>query len=414
MAESARTLPLSGVRVLDCSRILAGPVCCQVLADLGADVVKVERPGGGDDTRHWGPPFLPGNGPNANGDGPSAYFVSANRGKRSLALDLAAPQGRATFDALLRCADVLVENFLPATLEKLHLLPADLQAVNPRLVVCSISGYGRTSPRAATPGYDLAIQADTGLMALTGEPDGAPMKVGVAITDVLTGLYAAVSALAGLRSRDQTGHGAAYDLALADCTLASLVNVAQAALVTGERPQRYGNAHPQIVPYEVFATADGHLALAVGNDGQWQRFAMAAGCADLAHDALFATNPDRVRHRQQLIALLQNVLQKKTTAQWQALLTAADVPHAAVRALDEALADDATAERVMVRVLTDGEGRSYRTLGSPIHCDGAPLVSPHAAPALGEHTDEVLRQWLGLTAAEITALRRTGALGAEP
>lgn len=404
MNPPTATLPLSGVRVLDCSRILAGPVCCQLLADLGADVVKVERPGTGDDTRGWGPPFLPD-------DGPSAYFVSANRGKRSLALDLAHPQGRATLDDLLRQADVLVENFLPDALAKLRLQRADLQAVNPRLVVCSISGYGRTGPLASAPGYDLAIQATTGLMAITGPADGPPIKVGVAITDVLTGLYAAVTALAGLRSRERSGAAPTFDLALADCTLASLVNVAQAALITGERPPRYGNAHPQIVPYEVLATADGHLALAVGNDEQWRRFAGAAGLEALARDARFAANVDRVRRREELIPLVQRALRRKTTAQWQAIFTAVEVPHAVVRALDEALGCPQTTARGMVQTVCDGSGRRYRVVGSPVRMADGPALVSRAAPLLGEHTGEVLRDWLQYDAAQIAALRQCGAMG---
>lgn len=396
-------MPLAGIRVLDCSRILAGPVCCQLLADLGADVVKVERPGNGDDTRGWGPPFLPD-------DGPSAYFVSANRGKRSLALDLAHVQGRQVLDRLLEQADVLVENFLPDTLERLKLRADDLRVTHPRLVVCSISGYGRTGARALTPGYDLAIQADTGLMAITGEPDGPPMKVGVAITDVLTGLYAAVTVLAGLRQRDHDGQGAAVDLALADCTLASLVNVAQAALVTGRPPERFGNAHPQIVPYEVFATVDGHLALAVGNDAQWRRFVQAAGCEPWADDAAFATNPDRVRNRGRLIPLVQAAMQRRTTAQWRTLLTAAEVPHAAVRGLDEALADDATRQRGMTPTLTDQQGRSYRAIGSPVRINGVQAMSSRGAPALGQHSDEVLRDWLCLDAESTGRLREAGVI----
>ncbi|HEV3005733.1 MAG TPA: CoA transferase, partial [Pirellulales bacterium] len=277
--------PLAGLKVLDLSRVLAGPVCTQLLADLGADVVKVERPGAGDDTRQWGPPFL-------DGDGPSGYYLSCNRGKRSLALDLNHPEGREVADDLIRRADVLVENFLPDSLARLGLGPERLKQLNPKLVSCSISGYGRTGPLAAVPGYDLMMQASAGIMSITGEPEGAPMKVGVAISDVLTGLYAAASVLAGLyanlaQSADdggpQSSQAWAFDLALADCTLASLVNVVQGTLLTGERPQRWGNAHPQIVPYEVFATSDGHIVLAVGADRQWERFCLAVGRDECVH-----------------------------------------------------------------------------------------------------------------------------------
>ena len=327
--------PLAGVRVLDLSRVLAGPVCCQVLADLGADVVKVERPGSGDDTRHWGPPFVQ----SADGrqDGPSAYYLSANRGKRGLAIDFERPEAHAVLVDLIRRADVLVENFLPHTLDKLQLRPDQLREINPNLVSVSISGFGRTGPLADTPGYDLVIQAMAGIMSITGEAGGMPMKIGVAITDVLTGLYAAISALAGLVARGKTG-GVSFDLALADCTLASLVNVVQGALVTGQRPKRYGNAHPHIVPYEAFSTADGHLVLAVGNDRQWQKFCAAAHRDDLAGDPRYTTNPLRVAHRCELIPELARLFKTRSTAQWQLVLTEADVPHAPVLPLDEVLA----------------------------------------------------------------------------
>lgn len=393
--------PLTGLRVLDLSRILAGPVCCQVLADLGADVVKVERPGTGDDTRQWGPPFLPDG-------GPSAYFLSANRGKRSVALDLAHDQGRPVLDELIQTADVLVENFLPESLAKLGLEPARLRQLNPRLVACSISGYGRTGPLAGARGYDLAIQATAGIMSITGEPEGQPMKIGVAITDVITGLYAAISALAGLRAREQSGSGAAYDLALADCTLASLVNVAQSALVTGERPRRYGNAHPNIVPYEAFATRDGHLVLAVGNDTQWQRFCAAAGHDDWAADARFQTNPDRVAHRDVLIPLIQDVFRRRTTEAWRAALDAAGVPTAPVAALDEILASPQVTAREMVTEASDGQGRRIPLLRTPIRAVGDAPEAVTAPPALGEHTDEVLAEWLDYDSGRIQALRTAG------
>jgi crotonobetainyl-CoA:carnitine CoA-transferase CaiB-like acyl-CoA transferase len=411
--------PLGGVRVLDLSRVLAGPFCTQLLADLGADVVKVERPPLGDDTRQWGPPFLPD-------DGSSAYYVSCNRGKRSLALDLARPEARGVLDGLIRAADVLIENFLPQSLEKLGLAADRLEKLNPRLVRVSISGYGRTGPLAATPGYDLVVQATAGIMSITGEPDGMPMKIGVAITDVLTGLYAAVSVLAGLRSRDResgvgsrasasrpalaagavgTNPALAFDLALADCTLAALVNVVQGALVTGERPRRYGNAHPQIVPYEAFATADGHLVLAVGNDGQWQRFCQATKRGEVSADPRFATNPARVEHRGELIPLLNELFASRTTADWLELLGRTDVPHGPVLALDEILATPQVVARQMVQELTSADGRPYRVVASPVHADGVPFCSPLAPPDIGEHTDTVLTEWLGYDSAQIENLR---------
>ncbi|HQU47210.1 MAG: hypothetical protein B7Z73_01130 [Planctomycetia bacterium 21-64-5] len=396
--------PLQGLKVLDLSRVLAGPVCTQLLADLGADVVKVERPGAGDDTRQWGPPFVPGG-------GPSGYFVSCNRGKRSLALDLGHPAGREVVDELIRKADVLIENFLPDSLKRLGLQPDRLRQLNPKLVACSISGFGRTGKMSAVPGYDLMMQASTGIMSITGEPDGMPLKVGVAITDVITGLYAAASVLAGLYARGQGRPGTMFDLALADCTLASLVNVAQGSLLTGQRPRRWGNAHPQIVPYEAFATADGHLVLAVGADRQWQRFCQAVGCNELAADARFASNPARVENRDVLIPQLRQLFVQRTTAEWQTLLSAAEVPHSPVLALDEVFRSPQTAERQMVLDTVDSAGRGYRVLGGAIHWQNEPRREAAAVPELGEHTDEVLADWLGYSAERIAEIHSAGALG---
>lgn len=404
-------LPLTGVRVLDLSRVLAGPFCCQILGDLGADVVKVERPGVGDDTRHWGPPFVDGPG-DGEGEttGPSAYYLSCNRNKRGIALDLEHDAARDVLDALIRRADVLVENFLPHSLAKLGLQSERLRELNPNLVSVSISGFGRTGPQADEPGYDLVIQALAGLMSITGEPDGAPMKVGVAISDVLAGLFAAIAALSGLLGRDRGQGGATCDLALADCTLAGLVNVVQSVLVTGERPRRYGNAHPQIVPYEVFAAADGHLVLAVGNDRQWQRFCRASGRADLAGDARYATNPDRVRHREPLVAALHQEFASRTMAEWRQRLAEADVPHAPVVPIDESACAPQTTARGMIHSVTDGQGRTFRILGSPIHWNALPSLPVAAPPSLGEHTDIVLRDWLGYGESRIARLRDCGAI----
>ena len=397
----ARGMPLAGLRVLDLSRVLAGPVCCQLLADLGADVVKVERPGLGDDTRQWGPPFV-------DGDGPSAYFLSANRSKRSLAVDLARLEARPVLDDLVRRADVLVENFLPASLEKLGLTAERLAEQNPRLVSCSISGYGRTGPWSDVPGYDLVIQATGGVMSITGEPDGAPMKVGVAITDVITGLYAATSALAGLYRRDRAGQGTAFDLALFDCTLASLVNVAQGALITGQRPRRYGNAHPHIVPYEAFATADGYLVLGVGNDRQFQRFCQTVGHDAWCTDPRFATNPARVEHRSELISAIKELFVRRPTAEWQTLLAATGVPHAPVATLEKIFEFPQVTARGMLHEMRDEAGHEYQLLGSPVHWRDEPPRQVTAPPDLGEHTDEVLAEWLDYESAQIAALREAG------
>lgn len=405
MAQAARLL--DGIRVLDLSRVLAGPFCCQLLADLGADVVKVERPGLGDDTRQWGPPYLAG-------DGPSGYFLSCNRGKRSLALDLSRTESRGVLHDLLRSADAMVENFLPASLPKLGLEPQRLATLNPRLVRVSISGFGRTGPAASVPGYDLAVQAAAGIMSITGPPEGPPMKIGVAITDVISGLYAAVAVLSGLFARERSGPtggaGESFDIALADCTLAALVNVVQGVLVSGNRPKRWGNAHPQIVPYEAFATADGYMVLAIGNDGQWQRFCAAAGADSWAGDERFVSNPKRVEHRDELVPLLNALMRTRTTAQWLTLCDAADVPCSAVLAIDEVLATPQVAAREMVQQLVDGSGRHFNTVATPIHSGGHAPCSPQAPPAIGEHSDEVLREWLGYDQNRIAELFRAGAV----
>ena len=397
-------LPLQGLKVLDLSRILAGPFCCQILGDLGANVVKVERPGTGDDTRGWGPPFV-------EPEGPSAYYLSCNRSKRSLALDLSAPAGRAVLHDLIRWADVLLENFLPDSAARLGLSPADLQQLNPQLVSCSISGYGRTGPMSQVPGYDLVIQAASGLMAITGEPEGRPMKVGVAICDVITGLYAAISVLSGLHARRQATDETpawAFDLSLLDCSLASLVNVAQGALLTGNRPRRFGNAHPHIVPYESFATSDGHLVLAIGNDRQFAHFAAAVDQPAWSADPRFSTNSARVQHRDELIPLLQTLFSQRSTSTWRELLTAHDIPHGPVHTLDELFSHPQTSARQMLAQPAD---EPYPLLGSPIHWHAEPPRTPAAPPTLGQHTDEILLHELHYTPTQLSQLRSSGVLG---
>jgi crotonobetainyl-CoA:carnitine CoA-transferase CaiB-like acyl-CoA transferase len=390
--------PLSGVRVLDASRVLAGPFCGQVLGDLGAEVLKVERPGSGDETRAWGPPFL---------GAFSAYFLSCNRNKRGLTLDLSHPEGRRLFHELARKSDVLLENFRADSAGRLGLAPERLLAEHPRLVVCSISGFGRTGPRRDAPGYDFAVQALSGLMSITGPVEGPPCKVGVAVTDVLTGLYAAVAVLACLRARERSGHGYAIDLALLDCAVAAQVNVVQAHLTGGVLPARQGNAHLQIVPYQLFATADGFLVLAVGNDGQWQRFCAAAGRPDLAGDERFATNTRRVENRTTLVPLVEALLRTRTTADWEALLRDAEVPHAPVWTHADLFAHPEMAGRLRA-VVRDPSGHPVDLVASPFHIAGAASPAPTAPPALGQHTDEVLTQLLGLSAARVAELRRQG------
>lgn len=389
--------PLAGIRVLDASRVLAGPFCGQILGDLGAEVLKIERPGSGDETRGWGPPFA---------GAFSAYFLSCNRNKRGLTLDLAHPEGQRLFHELARRSDVLLENFRADSAERLGMSPSQLLSKHPRLIICSISGFGRTSSQRDAPGYDFAIQALSGLMSITGPVDGPPCKVGVAVTDVLTGLYAAVAVLACLHARQDSGHGYAIDLALLDCAVAAQVNVAQAYLTSGSLPPRQGNAHLQIVPYQLFATADSWLVLAVGNDGQWLRFCHAADRADLAADERFTTNPLRVRNRSVLVPLVETLMRSRTTTAWEALLRRAEIPHAPVWTYADLFAQPEMAERLRVTV-RDPAGQPIDLIASPFRISGT-TTTPTAPPSLGQHTDKVLTQLLGLNEEQVRQLRQRG------
>lgn len=379
--------PLHGLRVLDLSRVLAGPLCTMVLGDLGADVLKIERPGTGDDTRAWGPPWA---------EGPagreSAYYLCVNRNKRSAAVDLKTEPGRALVRALAAEADVLVENFAPGTLERWGMGYDALASANPRLVWCSITGYGSDGPDAGRPGYDFAVQARAGWMAVTGEPDGAPMKAGVAVVDVLTGQNAAIAVLAALRERDASGRGQRVEVALFDSALAGLVNVTQAALVTGREPARFGNAHPTIVPYQAFDAADRAFVVAVGNDAQWRKLCAALGDDALAADPRLATNPGRIAHRGEVVAALAETFRARPAAEWLARMEAAGVPCAPVQTVREALADPVATERGGTWPM---EGATYGrvdTVASPLRLDRTPASARHPAPALGEHTKAVARE----------------------
>jgi crotonobetainyl-CoA:carnitine CoA-transferase CaiB-like acyl-CoA transferase len=394
--------PLHGVRVLDAARVLAGPFCGQLLADLGADVIKLERPGRGDDTRDWGPPYLPGFADL------SAYFLSCNRGKRSLTLDIGTADGADIFHRLLAKCDVLVENFRTDSAVKLGLTPDALLAKHPRLIACSISGFGRTGPLKDAPGYDFAIQALSGLMSITGAADGPPAKVGVAVADVLTGLYASTAVLAALHARARTGHGYAIDLALADCALAAQVNVAQAFLTSGRVPDRQGNAHLQIVPYQLFATADGWLVLNVGNDGQWRAFCAAAGAAELGADPRFGTNRQRVERRAEVVPKVEALMAQFPTAEWERRLSGANVPHAVVRTYAEVFRDPQALARGMKLTVCDPAGNPVDLVGNPLRLHGAPGAEPTMPPRLGEQTEAVLAEVLGLDAAAVAALRAKG------
>lgn len=394
--------PLAGVRVLDAARVLAGPFCGQLLADLGADVIKLERPGAGDDTRGWGPPYVPGF------SDLSSYFLSCNRGKRSLTLDIGSPEGSDLFHRLLAKCDVLIENFRTDSAEKLGLTPGTLLAKHPRLIACSISGFGRTGPMKDAPGYDFAVQALSGLMNITGAPDGPPYKVGVAVADILTGLYASNAILAALHARARTGHGYAIDLALTDCALAAQVNVAQAYLSSGTVPKRQGNAHLQIVPYQLFATANGYLVLNVGNDGQWRAFCTAAGAPELGSDPRFATNRQRVELRAELVPKVEAIMKQFATSDWEGRLSDASVPHAVVRTYAEVFRDPQTLARGMKLTVRDPAGNPVELVGNPVHMHGAPTADPTMPPRLGEQTAGVLNELLGLDADAVAALKAKG------
>ncbi len=390
-----RSQPLAGMRVLDLSRVLAGPWASQILGDLGADVVKVERPGSGDDTRAWGPPYLQG----ADGQPTreSAYFLCANRNKRSIAIDMASPTGQQQLQQLAAKADIVLENFKTGGLAQYGLDYASLNALNPRLIYCSITGFGQDGPYAARPGYDFLIQAMGGLMSITGVPDGedgaGPQKVGVALTDILTGLYATIGILAAVQERGRSGLGQHIDTALLDVQVAALANQASSYLVGGVVPRRMGNAHPSIVPYQSFPTADSDMILAVGNDGQFARFCQVAGHPEWAQDARFATNPQRVRHRATLIPLLRQTTVLRTTAEWVSALEQADVPCGPVNRLDEVFADPQVQARGMRVELPHPLG-TVATVASPLRLSATPVQYRMAPPLLGQHTDAVLRDWL--------------------
>jgi crotonobetainyl-CoA:carnitine CoA-transferase CaiB-like acyl-CoA transferase len=369
---------LHGVRVLDLSRVLAGPWATQLLADLGAEVIKVERPGEGDDTRKWGPPFASSEDGSAR---ESAYFLSANRGKHSICVDIAAAEGQRIIRDLAASADVLVENFKVGALARYSLDYASLHALNPRLVYCSLTGFGQDGPYAGRPGYDFLIQGMGGLMSITGEPGGGPMKAGVALVDVITGLYACNAILAALNHRDRTGRGQHIDVALLDSLVAALANQAASFLVTGENPARLGNAHPSIVPYDVFTSADGHIIIAVGNDGQFRRLCELLGSAALAEDARFVSNQQRVRNRIELTQLLNERLQRRTSAQWLEQMAAAGVPAGPINRMNEVFADPQVRHRQLRLDIPHPQLGSVTTVACPIRFGHASHSRPRTAVA---------------------------------
>lgn len=387
---------LKGVRVLDLSRILAGPWASQTLGDLGAEIIKIERVQKGDDTRSWGPPFL--------GE-TAAYYHACNRNKKSVAVDFTTPEGQEIIRDLVRHCDVVIENFKVGGLKKYGLDYDNLKALKPDLIYCSITGFGQDGPYAERAGYDFLIQGMGGLMSLTGEPEAQPLKVGVALADILTGLYVSNAVQAALLNRQQTGQGHYIDLALLDVQVASLANQAMNYQATGQNPQRLGNAHPNIVPYQAFATKDGHMILAVGNDGQFQRFCQAAGHAELSADDRFATNAARVAHREILVPILADIIQGHSLDWWIETLEAAKVPCGPINTLDRVFADPQVRHRGMVQNL-DG----YASISTPIHIPTAERKADSAPPKLGQDTATVLKDKINLTEDRLKDLAKQGVI----
>ena len=393
---------LKGIRVVDLSRILAGPWASQMLADMGAEVIKVERPKKGDDTRHWGPPFIKP----AQGDEPAqaAYYHCANRNKQSIAIDITQAQGQKVIKDMIAKSDVLIENYKVGGLEKYGLSYQQVKAINPKLVYCSITGFGQSGPYAHKAGYDAMIQGEGGLMSLTGEPAGSPMKVGVAVIDVMTGLYSANATLAALMARNHTGQGQHIDIALLDVQVATLANQAMNYLATDENPTRLGNGHPNIVPYQTFATNDGSLILAIGNDQQFEKFCHAANCSELATDSFYQTNQLRVENRTMLIPILAGIIANKSTEYWVATLEAIAVPCGPVNTLKQVFKHPQVQHRNMVKQIPDKDGTLIKTVASPINLSETPIQYKHAAPNIGEHTQQILSQFLAYDEESINVL----------
>ena len=395
------TPPLDGLLVVDLTRVLSGPYCTMLLADMGARVIKIEQPGRGDDTRGWGPPFA---------GQESAYFLSINRNKESLTLDLKQADGRRILEQLLARADVVVENFRPGTMDRLGFGYQTVSARWPRIVYCAISGFGQTGPRRDQPGYDAVIQAEAGLMSVTGESGGPALRLGVAIADIVSGMFAAQGIAMALLARARSGRGQLVDIGMLDATAALLTYQAANYFVTGRAPERLGNRHPTIVPYETFETADGEFVLAVGNDDLWRRFCTVAELSDLASDPRFVTNRGRVEYYDELKPILADRLRTRSRAEWIAALTAQGVPSGAVRDVAEVLNDPQLAAREMIQVVEHATLGSVRALGIPIKLSHTPGTVRTAPPTLGQHTDQILRTDLSLTDAEIARLRATAAV----
>lgn len=407
---------LTGIRVLDLSRVLAGPWCGQILADLGAEVIKVERPGSGDDTRGWGPPWM------KDGDGEwtaeASYYQSANRGKRSVAIDLASAEGQELVRALVADCDVLIENYKAGSLKKYGLDYATLAQINPRLVYCSITGFGQTGPRAAEPGYDFIIQGLGGLMSITGErddlPGGGPQKTGVAFADLMTGLYATIAIQAALINREKTGRGQHCDMALLDVQVATLANQSMNYLASGKVPGRYGNAHANIVPYQVFRAADRDFIIACGNDSQFVALCNAIGLPDLPTDPRFARNADRVRNREQVVEILATHFLGGMADEWVAKIHAVKVPVGAINNIAQALDEPQIQARDMLVNIPHPLNPAFTMVGSPIKLSETPVEYPRPAPMLGQDTEAVLRERLGLSAEQLAGLKDLGIIEQSP
>jgi crotonobetainyl-CoA:carnitine CoA-transferase CaiB-like acyl-CoA transferase len=404
----SKPLPLTGIRVFDLTRILAGPTCTQLMGDLGADVIKVERPGIGDDTRSWGPPYVKD--ADGNDTTESAYYLSANRNKRSITIDLRSAEGVALAKRMIAKCDVLIENFKVGSLAKLGLGYDDLKKEFPGLVYCSVTGFGQTGPYAERTGYDFLAQGLGGIMSVTGDPDGEPMKVGVGIADVMTGMYASTAILAALRHRDATGEGQHVDTCLLDTQVSWLINEGTNYLVSGKIPTKLGNEHPNIVPYKVFGTADGYVILAVGNDRQFQSWCECAGAGELASNPDFATNPLRIMNREALYDAMPAYMTSKTTSEWLDVLAAAKVPCSPVNNIEQVFQNEQVQAREM-RIEMDhpkaGSGK-VPLIGNPLKMSATPPQYRKAPPVLGQHTDEVLAELLELNEAEIDALKEAG------
>ncbi len=403
MSEPTPTGPLRGLRVFDLTRVLAGPTCTQMLADLGAEVIKIERPGAGDDTRGFAPPLMPGT-------KESAYFVGVNRNKHSVTLDIATPEGQELARALIARCDILVENFKVGALAKYGLGYQQLHTKHPGLIYCSITGFGQTGPYAPRPGYDSLIQAMGGVMSLTGEPDGMPQKVGVPVADLFAGLYGCIGILAALRHREATGQGQQIDIGMLDTHVAWLANQGMNFLATGENPPRLGNQHPNIVPYQVFPTADGHIVLSIGNDPTFKRFCEAFALTHLLEDPRFATNAARVENRQLVTDTLTPVLQAHPTGWWIDRLEALKIGCGPINRLAEVFADPQVIARGMLREMAHDAGVPVKVIANPVRLSETPVDYRHAPPLLGGQTDAVLGTLLGLDAARLAALRQAGVI----